>query len=60
MAILTESYTLTSDDGSETLTVKKDPFGNIKLSLWDGGGTVAITVSEEFASQFTYALNRLS
>lgn len=59
MANLTETYTLTSDDGSESLTIEKDLNGNIKLRLQDNLGVESILISEEFASQFTYVLNRL-
>ena len=60
MAKLTETYTLTSDDGSESLTIEKDIDGNIKLHLTDDLGTELMLIAEEFASQFTYVLNRLS
>ena len=60
MAILTETYTLESDDESESLRIEKDFLGNIALRLQNGDGTHSILISEEFTSQFTYALNRLT
>jgi hypothetical protein len=60
MANLTESYTLTSADESETLKITKDPSGNIMLGLRSGNETSLLPIAEEFAFQFSYVLNRLT
>lgn len=60
MAFLIETHTLISEDGSESLVISKDLLGNIVLDCRDGLGAESLVIKEEFAHQFTYALNRLA
>lgn len=60
MAFLTETYNLTTDDEAESLEIQKDFLGNIRLVLTESGESKTMLISEEFATQFTYVLNRIS
>jgi len=60
MAYLQESYMITSDDQSQSITVKKDAFGYLYLTLTRGSQVVDLVVPEEMVSQFIGALKRLA
>lgn len=59
MAHLQESYLITSDDESESVSLKKDIFGNLEITLEDSSGPIGLQVSSELLPKFIHAANRL-
>jgi len=60
MPHLQESYVITADDESSSVTVKKDLFANLMITLEDSDGVIGLEVPEELVSKFVYAINRLT
>ena len=59
MAFLEETYLITADDESSSVSIKKDPLGNLDITVNELGGVESFKIPEELVSQFTYAINRL-
>lgn len=59
MAYLEESYLIKSDDESISVSIKKDVFANLEITLKDPSGSYTSEIPEELVSKFVYAINRL-
>ena len=61
MSYLEESYLITSDDENSSVTVSKDVFGNLSISLKERetSSWTTLVIPEELVTQFVYAINRL-
>ena len=60
MACIEESYLITADDESSSVSIKQDLFDNIMITLKDANGPISLEVPEELVSKFVYAINRLT
>lgn len=60
MPHLQESYLITSDDKSSSVSIKKDVFANLEITYKEGKESILmITIPEELVFKFVYAVNRL-
>ena len=59
MAYLEESCRIISDDQNYLVDLKKDAFGNLKITLTDPDGVTTLEIPSEILPTFIHATNRL-